>query len=300
MVLQDDCDLRAMNIVLQGISPDIYALVNHNQVAKQIWDRVKLLMQGTELSYQERVCKLYNEFDKFDSIKGEILHDYYMRFAQLINDIHIIGMTMQQVQVNTKFLNGLQPEWSKFVTNVKLAKSMYTTNYDQLYAYLSQHKGHANEVRLMRKRSSSNLRNQATVQDGSVIVQQVQGRQSQGYDGNSSKSNATALRVNKNGGNNAASQVRIVMCYSCQGEGHMARQCTQPKRSRNSAWFDKKLMRTEAQEFGQVLDEEQLAFLADPRITVGQDTQTTMPINATFQTNDLDAFDSYYDEAPGA
>ncbi|GJR34663.1 hypothetical protein Tco_1210347 [Tanacetum coccineum] len=34
--LQDDCDLRTMNIVLQGLPPDIYALVNHNQVAKQI------------------------------------------------------------------------------------------------------------------------------------------------------------------------------------------------------------------------------------------------------------------------
>ncbi|GKG17927.1 hypothetical protein Tco_0372225, partial [Tanacetum coccineum] len=79
--------------------PDICALVNHNQMAKQIWDRVKLLMQGTELSYQERECKLYNEFDKFASIKGETLHDYYMRFAQLMNDIHIIGITMQQVQM---------------------------------------------------------------------------------------------------------------------------------------------------------------------------------------------------------
>nr|GEX61844.1 retrovirus-related Pol polyprotein from transposon TNT 1-94 [Tanacetum cinerariifolium] len=44
-----------------------------------------------------------------------------------------------QVQVNTKFLNALPSEWSKFVIDVKLAKSLYTTNYDQLYAYLSQH-----------------------------------------------------------------------------------------------------------------------------------------------------------------
>ncbi|GJW99863.1 hypothetical protein Tco_0183777 [Tanacetum coccineum] len=57
-------------------------------------------------------------------------------------------MTMQQFQVNTKFLNALPPEWSKFFTDVKLAKSLYTTNYDQLYAYLSQHKRHTNEVRI--------------------------------------------------------------------------------------------------------------------------------------------------------
>ncbi|GKB31860.1 hypothetical protein Tco_0871261, partial [Tanacetum coccineum] len=43
-------------------------------------------------------------------------------------------------------------QWSKFVTDVKLAKSLYTTNYDQLYAYLSQHKRHANEVRIMHER----------------------------------------------------------------------------------------------------------------------------------------------------
>ncbi|GKA77996.1 hypothetical protein Tco_0784533 [Tanacetum coccineum] len=150
--LQDDCDVQATNIVLQGLPPDVYSLVNHCKTVKDIWARVKLLMQGTEVSYQERECKLYNEFDKFTSVKGESLYEYCLRFAQLINDMHIIGMTMQQVQLNTKFLNALQPEWSKFVTNVKLVKNLYTTNYDQLYAYLSQHERHANEVRLLSER----------------------------------------------------------------------------------------------------------------------------------------------------
>ncbi|GJU43350.1 hypothetical protein Tco_1200616 [Tanacetum coccineum] len=41
---------------------------------------------------------------------------------------------------------------SKFVIDVKLSKSLYTTNYDQLYAYLSQYERHANEVCIMRER----------------------------------------------------------------------------------------------------------------------------------------------------
>ncbi|GKE32460.1 hypothetical protein Tco_1451782 [Tanacetum coccineum] len=122
--IQDDYDVQAINIVLQY----------------------------TELSYQERECKLYSEFDKFTFVKSEPLHEYYLRFTQLINDMHTVGMTMQQVQANTKFLNALPLKWSKFVTDVKLAKNMYTTNYNQLYAYLIQHKGHANEVRIMRER----------------------------------------------------------------------------------------------------------------------------------------------------
>ncbi|GJU15025.1 hypothetical protein Tco_1142991 [Tanacetum coccineum] len=76
--LQDDCDVQATNIVLQGLPPDVHSLVNHYKVAKDIWDRVKLLMQGTELSYQERECKLHNEFGKFNSVKGESLYEYYL------------------------------------------------------------------------------------------------------------------------------------------------------------------------------------------------------------------------------
>ncbi|GKB33651.1 hypothetical protein Tco_0873052 [Tanacetum coccineum] len=32
--LQDDCDVQATNIVLQGPPPDVYAIVNHCQSAK--------------------------------------------------------------------------------------------------------------------------------------------------------------------------------------------------------------------------------------------------------------------------
>ncbi|GJZ62280.1 hypothetical protein Tco_0618417 [Tanacetum coccineum] len=84
--------------------------------------------------------------------KGEILYQYYWRFAQLINNMNIINMSMRPVQVNTKFLNSLPPEWSKFVTDVKLDRDLHTTNYDQLYSYLEQHETHANVTRLMRER----------------------------------------------------------------------------------------------------------------------------------------------------
>ncbi|GJT77552.1 hypothetical protein Tco_1044277 [Tanacetum coccineum] len=63
--LQADCDLKDTNIVLQSLPLDIDALVNHHKIAKDIRDIVKLLMQGTSLSKQERECKLYDEFDKF-------------------------------------------------------------------------------------------------------------------------------------------------------------------------------------------------------------------------------------------
>ncbi|GJZ49535.1 hypothetical protein Tco_0603725 [Tanacetum coccineum] len=136
-------------------------------------------------------------------------------------------------------------------------------------------------------RTSSNPRNQATIQDGRVIVHQVQGRQGQSYSGTGYKSNATS-----SGGNNASGQAKVVKYYNYQGEGHMARKCTQPKRPRNATWYKDKAMLAEAQKGRQILDEEQLAFLTDLGVPDGQAVQTIIPNNAAFQTEDLDTYDS--------
>ncbi|GKB83843.1 hypothetical protein Tco_0950738 [Tanacetum coccineum] len=94
--IQADCDMKATNIILQGLPADIYSLVNHHRVAKDLWERVQLLMQGTSLTKQERECKLYDAFDKFTHIKGESLHKYYLRFTQMINDMNLYNMKMEQ------------------------------------------------------------------------------------------------------------------------------------------------------------------------------------------------------------
>ncbi|GJU64597.1 hypothetical protein Tco_1246432 [Tanacetum coccineum] len=83
--IQADCDIKAINIILQGLPTEIYALVSQHRVAKDLWEKIKLLMQGTSLTKQERECKLYDEFDKFTYKKGESLHEYYLRFTSVLN-----------------------------------------------------------------------------------------------------------------------------------------------------------------------------------------------------------------------
>nr|GEW66603.1 hypothetical protein [Tanacetum cinerariifolium] len=248
-------------------------------------ERVQLLMQGTSLTKQERECKLYDAFDKFTYIKEESLHKYYLRFTKLINDMDIYNKKMKQSQVNTKFLNNLPPEWRDDPIDC-LSKAMAF-----LTAVTSSRFSSINN----QLRTSSNPRNQDTIQDGRVTVQQVQGRHGQSYFGTGYKSNATNFE-----GNNTSGRARVVKCYNCQGEGHMARQCTQPKRPRNAAWYKDKAMLTEAQEAGQILDEEKLAFLADPGVLDGQSIQAIIPNNAAFQTEDLDTYDFDCDDVLNA
>ncbi|GJW81105.1 retrovirus-related pol polyprotein from transposon TNT 1-94 [Tanacetum coccineum] len=165
-----NADIRAMNILLQGLPKDIYTLINYYTDAKDIWDNIKMLLEGSELTKKDRESQLYVDFEHFP---------------------------------------------------VKLNRGLRDSNYDQLYAYLKQHEAHANENKMM---------NQAIVQDGRVVVQNVQGQQNRG-------------------------QARQIQCYNCNGIGDISRNCAKPKRPQNSEYFKDKMLLMQAQENGVALDE---------------------------------------------
>nr|GEX69891.1 hypothetical protein [Tanacetum cinerariifolium] len=207
--IQANCYVKETNIILQGLQPEVYALVSNHKVFKELWKRIQLLMQGTSLTKQER------------------------EYVKLVWDLH-------------------------------------TTNIEQLHAYLGQHEFHANEVRLMHKRNSDPL--------ALVATHQMTQTYTPGTRGINSK------------------KQRTVICYNCKREGHMSKQCTKLKRKRDDSRFKDKVLLVQAQANGQILHEEELAFLADPRIAEGQATQTIITHKAAYQANDLDAYGSYCDE----
>nr|GEV12750.1 hypothetical protein [Tanacetum cinerariifolium] len=224
--IQADCEVKETNIILQGLPPEVYALVSNHKVSKDLWERIQLLMQRASLTKQERECKLYDEFDKFAYKKGETLRNFYLRFSLLLNDMNIYNVKLEQFQVNTKFLNTLPPGWSKFVIDVKLVRDLHTTNIDQLHAYLRQHEFHANEVCLMHERNSDPL--------ALVAIHQMK---------HTGEINFFCYWTYTPGAsaNNSRKQ-RTVICYNCKGEGHMSKQCTKSKRKQDDSWFKDKVL----------------------------------------------------------
>ncbi|GJY91093.1 hypothetical protein Tco_0506289 [Tanacetum coccineum] len=99
---------------------------------KDIWDNMKLLPEGSELTKEDRESQLYDDFEHFRQHKGETIHDYHVRFTKPINDMRNIKMTMSRMQLNSKFVNNMLPEWGRFVTVVKLNRGLRDSNYDQL------------------------------------------------------------------------------------------------------------------------------------------------------------------------
>nr|GEW87965.1 retrovirus-related Pol polyprotein from transposon TNT 1-94 [Tanacetum cinerariifolium] len=138
-------------------------------------------------------------------------------------------------------------------------------------------------------RNSSNPRQQATINNGRVTLQQIQGRQTSFAAGSSRKYTSETSE------NNSGKQ-KTVICYNCKEEGHMSKQYTKPKYKRDDSWFKDKVLLVQAQANGQILHEEELAFLADPGIAKVQPTQIVITYNAAYQADDLDAYDFDCDE----
>ncbi|GJT92009.1 hypothetical protein Tco_1080854 [Tanacetum coccineum] len=124
--LQANCDLKATNIILQGLPTYVYSLVNHHRIAKDLWEQVQLLMQVNQQTHLA-------EFPQIDSSLAVLV------FKQGDDPIYAINKMMS------------------FLSTVVISRFLTTNN--QL-------------------RNSSNPRQQATIHDGRVTVQPVQGRQS--------------------------------------------------------------------------------------------------------------------------
>ncbi|GJY25293.1 hypothetical protein Tco_0400019 [Tanacetum coccineum] len=206
--IQADCDVKETNIFLQGLPPEVYALVSNHRIAKELWERIQLLMQGTSFTKQER----------------EFHHNIYSPPSS-IPQIEYAPTVNQQQQ---------QPEFLQL--DLAVVTSRYPTTNNQL-------------------RNSSNPRQQATINDGRVTSQPVHGRQI------SFATGTTRTYTLGASGSNSRKQRTVI-----------------------------------SQANAQILHEEELAFLVDPRIAEGQATHTVITHNAAYQVDDLDAYDSNCNE----
>nr|GEU63291.1 hypothetical protein [Tanacetum cinerariifolium] len=310
--LQDDCDVQAKNIILHGLPPNVYALVNHQEATKDIWDRVKMLMKGTELSYQEPKSLYTTNYDQ--------LYAYLSQHERHANEVRI---TRERYPNTLAFIANSPTLYNAAQSPQHSGSLMYPPlqQFTPLYAAHIHHQHHHTPVNPQQHLiSPPPFISPSTTQQTHVEFPQLDYGLAvpmfqQGEDPIECINKAMAFlsavasmfpssnnQLRTSGiattleGNVAAGPSRVVKCCNCQREWHMARQCTQPKRPRNAAWFKEKLMLAEAQEAGQILDEEQLAFLADPGISEAPLLNRKSLNNLAFQTDDLDAYDSNCDD----
>nr|GEU71209.1 hypothetical protein [Tanacetum cinerariifolium] len=263
---------------------------------KGIKDNVKMLLEGSELTKEDRESQLYDDFEHFCQHKRETIHDYYVRFAKLIYDMRNIKMTMSRMQLNSKFVNNMLLEWGIFITayysqssttlpstsvqphftdNTQLDSGLFPTNnlienltntlalltqsyktylpQNKYKTYLPQNKQSTQNF-VKYKEPSHSSRWQGCCSECSGSTDSRSGKQRTRY-------RCIFEGAQNRVGNANSDQARQIKYYNYNGIGHITRNCTQPKRPRNSEYFKDKTLLMQAQENEVALDEEQLLFI---------------------------------------
>ncbi|GJW99075.1 uncharacterized mitochondrial protein-like protein [Tanacetum coccineum] len=187
-----------------------------------------ILSQGRTL--QQRKEDLFDEFERFRAIGNEPIHDYFVRFHQVVIDMKI---TQLENSIIAKHQGGQhQPHLFQQSHILKPHPAVLYPN-DALMATM--------EILIEKSfkwfpEAVSSYHNQLRRAPGNV--------------GN------TGSRGNQSYGNVTTATGKKVICYNCRGEGHVARQCKEPKRAKDSQYFKDKMLLMEAKEKGVTLDAE--------------------------------------------
>nr|GEX74093.1 hypothetical protein [Tanacetum cinerariifolium] len=307
-------DTQAEIILSQGLPRHIFNILNQTSTAKEIWDNVELLMQGSGRTPQQRKEDLFDKYERFRAIGNESIHDYFVRFHKLVNDMKITRLEIPTHQMNTKFFNNLSSYWAKYVTNVKHNIDISSKSYVDIYTHLKAYEPQAKKTLLKLEQSSSLADPLAYVAHTNTTIAKpspsTPSPQTAAQTSNEAMM-ATMTQIANllsgfhkqkapgNVGNNGARGKKVI-CFNCRGEGHVSRQCKEPKRKMDSQYFKDKMMLMEAKEKGATLDAEAKVFLIDVECTAPYNEPLAMITTNMFQANHEDAYDSDVDEGPNA
>ncbi|GJV42419.1 hypothetical protein Tco_1420859 [Tanacetum coccineum] len=187
-----DYDLKATNIILQGLPTDVYDHVNHHRIAKDLWEQVQLLMQ-VNTNFLNSLPPKWSKFVMDVKLVRDLhttnfhqLKAYLEQHEIHVNEVRIMRERNQDPLAHFLVKKGNDPidainKMMSFLSNV--ATSRFPTMNIQL-------------------RNSSNQRQQVTIHDGRVTVQPVQRRQNLFAAGTS----GTRANILGTGGNNSGQQ----------------------------------------------------------------------------------------------
>nr|GEU66065.1 hypothetical protein [Tanacetum cinerariifolium] len=139
-------DRLARSLLIEGLSNDIYSLIDSNETAKDLWDALERQMRGSEYGEQYRKAAILYEYETFKATEGENFLDTYLRCLQVINDLKKCGYKKDNCELNYKFLNNLQPEWKQYGTLMRQSKNLMDINIDALYNILKRNQGDVNDA----------------------------------------------------------------------------------------------------------------------------------------------------------
>ena len=132
-------DGKARSILIMSLPDDIYHSVINCSSAKEMWDTLIILFEGTYEVKRNRRSLLIQQYEMFTSKAGESINETYDRFNCLINDLKSHGTEYDNEDVLIKFLRSLPSEWDGITIAIRQARNLQAMTLAGLYGNLLTH-----------------------------------------------------------------------------------------------------------------------------------------------------------------
>ncbi|KAK1379000.1 hypothetical protein POM88_025744 [Heracleum sosnowskyi] len=129
-------DIVSMNILFNGLDSDMFDNVINCSTAKEIWDIVQTICEGTEQVRENKMQLLIQQYEHFHFKSGESLNDTFSRFQKLLNGLKLHGRVYQVKDSNLKFLRALLKEWKPMTVSLRNTQEYKDYTLERLYGTL--------------------------------------------------------------------------------------------------------------------------------------------------------------------
>nr|GEY25992.1 uncharacterized mitochondrial protein AtMg00810-like [Tanacetum cinerariifolium] len=267
--IQADCDVKATNIILQAVPLEIYALERECKLYDE-FDKFAYQKEETLRDFYLRFYLLLNDMNIYNmkleqfQVNTKFQNTLPLEWSKfvidvkLVRDLHTTNTSPYATSYHTPQFVSQGPSSSTHSNSYPVTDTSSLVNHN---AYMASSSAPQIDYALMEDdpidainhmmsfltavvtsrypannnqlRTSSNPRQQATINNGRVTIQPTHGRHNFVSAGSS--------RPFTSGSGGAPGKQMVIVCYNCKGEGHMSKQCTKTKRKRDAEWFKDKV-----------------------------------------------------------
>lgn len=132
-------DLKAKNYLFQSIDKSILKTITQKEMAKQLWESMKVKYQGNERVKRAQLQRLRRAFEMLDIKMGGTVTDYFGRVMVTANDMRNCGENMEDVKIVEKILRTLTENFNYVVCSIEESKDIDQISVDELHSSMLVH-----------------------------------------------------------------------------------------------------------------------------------------------------------------
>ncbi|KAK8681467.1 hypothetical protein V6N13_053870 [Hibiscus sabdariffa] len=134
-----ELNCKALHIIFCALGPDVYAKVSSCESAKEVWDKLEVIHEGTNDVKETKIGLLNLEYENFKMDPNEDIKSMFDRFSTIVNQLKGFGEEIPEDKLIRKLIYSLPQSWDSKKTAIIEAKDLKKLKLDELIGSLLTH-----------------------------------------------------------------------------------------------------------------------------------------------------------------